>query len=401
MTRTFLDERIKIGFVHRFDAQDIRAWSGTLYFMARALEEHVGDVMYLGPDRSSATRFIVNTTARLNRLSGRMFGKRIVGDHNRILASRLAGYFEQRLRTVRCDILFAPAASVEIAHLKTDLPIVYLSDLTWKNALEYYPELVGLGAFDRAEGERIEAAAIRKSDAVIFPSEWAAETARNHYGADVNRVHRIPFGANLEKVPSREVALNHTLRRPVRLLWVGVDWQRKGGPIAQACLTKLCEMGIDTELTVVGCVPPASCAHPRMQVIPFLRKGIPEELDCFSRLFLDAHFLLFPTHAEALGIASCESSAHGLPCIVNDTGGVRGAVREGVNGLLMPREATGADYAERIANLLQDPDRYQAMVESSRNEYEQHLNWDAWGMAMRDVVTRVLSSRGLACVEAK
>jgi glycosyltransferase involved in cell wall biosynthesis len=395
------DERIRIGFVHRFDAQDIRSWSGTLYFMARALEEHVGDVLYLGPDQSPKTRFIVNSTARVNRLSGKIFGKRLVGDHNRILSMRLATYFQERLREVRCDILFAPAASVEISHLRTDLPIIYLSDLTWKNALEYYPELVGLSAFDRAEGERIEAAAIRKSDAVIFPSEWAAQTATSHYGANENKVHRIPFGANMEKVPSREVAMNHKLSRPLRLLWVGVDWQRKGGPIALACLAKLCELGIDTELTVVGCVPPASYGHPRMHVIPFLNKAIPEQLESLSRLFLESHFLLFPTNAEALGIASCESSAHGLPCLVNDTGGVRGAVRDGINGLLMPHGATGNDYAERIASMLKDPNRYQAMVESSRIEYEGYLNWDSWGRAMRKVVTDVLSLRRLAASQVK
>jgi glycosyltransferase involved in cell wall biosynthesis len=385
--------RITIGFVNRFDARDVRSWSGTLYFMARALEEHVGDVAYLGPDKSRATRFVVNTTDRINRLSKRLAGKRLVSDMNRILAMRLAHYFEERIRETNCDILFAPVASTEIAHLKTDLPIIYMSDLTWANIVDYYPDFMNLSARERREGERIEAAAIGKAEALIYPSEWAARTAIGHYKADREKVYTIPFGANLEQAPSRADALGHGLSHPLKLLWVGVDWQRKGGPIALECLARLCEIGIDAELTVVGCTPPAEFVHPRLKVIPFLNKAVPEQRSRLLQLFLDAHFLLFPTRAEATAIVLSESSACGLPCVISDTGGVRGAIRDGVNGLLMPMEATGIDYADKIAAIVERPDTYRELVVSSRNEYEQRLNWDAWGRSMREVVTQVLASR--------
>ena len=54
------NQRLRIGFVHRFDARNIRSWSGIFFFMSRALENHVGEVVYLGPDDSSGTRFIVD-----------------------------------------------------------------------------------------------------------------------------------------------------------------------------------------------------------------------------------------------------------------------------------------------------------------------------------------------------
>src|SRR6266702_5046448 len=125
--------------------------------MAQALQKYVGDVVYLGPDDSSLTRFIVNTSARVNRLASFITNHRPIGDHNRILSKRLGNFFENLIRKNPFDILFAPAASVEIAHLRTSLPIVYLSDLTWANIVDYYPEFTSLSSLARAEGERTEA----------------------------------------------------------------------------------------------------------------------------------------------------------------------------------------------------------------------------------------------------
>jgi glycosyltransferase involved in cell wall biosynthesis len=385
--------RLRIGFVHRFNAQNIRSWSGTFFFMARALEEHVGDVVYLGPDDSAGTKFIIDNTARVNRMWQRITGKILATDHNRVLSRRLARFFESRLVAQHCDILFAPAASVEIADMRTDVPIVYSSDTTWADVIDYYPEYSGLSSIARLEGERIESAAITRADAIVYPSDWAVLSARDHYKSPAAKLHRIPFGANLEAVPSRALALHHPLNGKVNLLMVGVDWDRKGGPIAFECLLSLLERGIDVRLTVCGCVPPAEFNHPNMQVIPFLNKNEAEQQQRMSRLFQDSHFLLFPTRAEAMGIVTCEASAHGLPSLVTETGGTRGALKEGVNGFLLPFAARGAAYADKILSVIADPACYQALVTSSRDEYENFLNWDSWGRSVRVVVEQLLDRK--------
>jgi hypothetical protein len=43
---------MRIGLVNQHDARNVRSWSGILHFMAKSLEEHVGEVVYLGPDDS-------------------------------------------------------------------------------------------------------------------------------------------------------------------------------------------------------------------------------------------------------------------------------------------------------------------------------------------------------------
>ena len=174
---------------------------------------------------------------------------------------------------------------------------------------------------------------------------------------------------------------------------IGVGWERKGGPIAFECLTSLLANGIDASLTLCGCVPPPGFEHPRFRVIPFLSKHDPQQWMEFEQLYFDADFMLFPTRAEALGVVLCEASAYGLPILATDTGGVRGALNDGVNGFAMPYEARGDAYAAKIMEIVAEPARYRDLVVSSRDEYERSLNWDAWGISMREVMERVLSRK--------
>ena len=127
-----------------------------------------------------------------------------------------------------------------------------------------------------------------------------------------------------------------------------------------------------------------------MHVIPFIDKTHIENRKELSQLFLDAHFMLFPTRAEATGIVTCEASAHGLPSLVSNTGGVGGAINDGVNGFLMPFDTGGIGYAQKIIEVIDDPARYYQLVQSTRDEYERCLNWDAWGKSVRVVMEDVL-----------
>jgi glycosyltransferase involved in cell wall biosynthesis len=387
---------IKIGVVHRFAVDDVRSLSGTPYFMAKSLARHVGEVSYFCPDRSMTTRALEFSTKALNRVSRALAGRRIISaDHNRVLSKRLARVFESRLTQSQCDVIFAPVASAEIAYLATQIPIVYVTDMNWADIVDYYPGQSSLLEFARNEGDRIEAAAIAKATALIYPSEWAARTATVHYGADVRKVHCIPFGANFEEadIPSRASALGHSLARGIALLWVGVDWQRKGGGIAYDCLMELLSRGVDAHLTVCGCVPPEHYHHPKVKLVPFLRKTDPEQRVHLSRLFLEANFFLLPTMADATPIVLCEASAHGLPSLVRETGGVGGAVSDGMNGYLLPPEAPGREYAEKILEIVQNPTAYDALVRTSRGAYEEKLNWDAWGVEVGLILRKVVEDR--------
>ena len=182
---------MRIAIVQREDARDITVHSGVYYFMAQSLAKHVGQVVYLCPDRSLISLGILNLGRLFNYASRFLFRRRLSANHNRILAKRLARVFGKRLKKCKCDVVFAPNASVEIANIKSDVPIIYRTDLNWADIVDYYPGSSSLFDFICATGEDIDAAAIRKAAAVIYPSDWAAHTATAHYGAPSEKIFSI------------------------------------------------------------------------------------------------------------------------------------------------------------------------------------------------------------------
>ena len=228
----------------------------------------------------------------------------------------------------------------------------------------------------------MERAAIQKACLLVYPSEWVAESAARDYGADRSKISVIPFGANLEQIPPRENILRKEKSEQCRLLFVGVDWVRKGGDIAFETLIKLREMGVPAELTVCGCVPPKQSMRTAMTVIPFIDKHDETQSRRLAELYFKSDFLLLPTRAECFGIVFCEANAFGLPAITTDTGGVSGAVHNGENGFALPVSAGASEYARLISELWRDRAAYSSLARSSRTAFEQRLNWDAWGTQM-------------------
>lgn len=384
-----MNPRPKIAFVTPDDPTDRRSWSGINHYMAAALQKHCGDVHFLGPVRSR-----LDAAGRaVDRASRRVLRKGYDFTHSVLLARRYAQIIERRLAGAAFDVIFAPSASTDVAFVETTIPIVYLSGTTFRLMNGYYPYLSNLVAPSVREGDRIEGRAIRKASLLLYPSAWAAESAQRDYGADESKTHVLPYGANLDEVATRETVLARKASGECRLLFLGVDWYRKGGDIAFETLLALESQGVKAHLTVCGTNPPGGLSHERMRTIPFLDKGDAPQRQELVDLFLQSDFLLLPTRSECFGVVFCEASAFGLPIITTDTGGVAGAVRDGDNGILLPESARGPQYAEVIRRLHGDPRRYGELVRGGRAAFEDRLNWDAWGIAAGRLVGAMLESR--------
>jgi glycosyltransferase involved in cell wall biosynthesis len=368
-----MQQRLNIALVHAEDARNVRTSSGTLYFSKHSFQRKIGDVVDLTPAPMNLLPYKIAT-----RLIG-LTGKSYCYEQDVALARRYGRYFSGLLARGKYDLIFSACSASSVAFLETDVPIIYYTDITWPLARNYYGCYTNVtGRTDRG-GYELDRLSLEKASIVLLPSHWAAESAVRDHGIDPGKIHVLYLGANLMQPPSRQQVLPRTLGRRIRLLLVGVNWEIKGGQIALDALVRLLEMGIDAELTVVGCNAPEGVSHPRMKVIPFLNKQIPAEREQFERLWYDADFFILPTRYEAAGLVFCEASAYGLPSIGTYTGGIPSLIREGKNGYTVPHDAGGARYAEIIAGLASDPERYSRLCQSSRDEFETRLNWDSWG----------------------
>ncbi|OGW37876.1 MAG: hypothetical protein A2010_10675 [Nitrospirae bacterium GWD2_57_9] len=383
-----ITSKIRIAFLTPQDPLNRRSWSGTLSFMAGALGKHCGEVVFLGP-----APFAQFGGKAINRITRAFLNKRYDYSHSISYARKCASFFESKLAGSGCDLIFAPAAATGIAYLNTSIPIVYVSDTTFALLHGYYPEFTNLLKKSINDGNAIERSAIGKAETIVYSSEWAARSAARDYGAAPDKIRVIPFGANLEMAPPRDAVVNRKKSNKCRLLFLAVNWTRKGGSLAFDTLQNLKNRGVDAELIVCGCVPPARISSERMTVIPYLDKNNAPDRKRLTELLLSADFLLLPTRHDCTPVVFCEANAFGLPVITCDTGGVSAVIRNGENGFMLPSKAGGADYAEMIAAVYRDDRRYSELRLSCRAAFEERLNWGSWAKAVNTVFVHILKGK--------
>ncbi|MEO8713270.1 MAG: hypothetical protein ABI405_14155, partial [Parafilimonas sp.] len=127
--------------------------------------------------------------------------------------------------------------------------------------------------------------------------------AVNDYHISHDKVFIAPFGANIDKIPDKNIIYKKLENKQLTLLFLAVDWERKGGNIAFEVLKYLhYSHGIQAKLIVCGCVPPSHISHPSMEVIPFLDKNKKDDYERFVNI------MSFSTHAGRLFIACRQRS---------------------------------------------------------------------------------------------
>lgn len=255
--------------------------------------------------------------------------------------------------------------------------------------LDYYTEFSRLPKFLPANAWQLDSASVQRSRACLFSTEWAANSAIRDYGADPSRVHVIPWGCNLD---TSETAAYETGFRgdTCHLVFIGVDWRRKGGDIAVDVARLLSEGGYPVKLHIIGARPTLKIRSDTIVVHGYINKSTQEGRDLFKTILKQAAFLLVPTRQDCSPMVFAEANAYGIPVITTRTGGVQYIVKDGLNGYALPIEGTAGDYAELIWRIWSDPEVYNHLRGSSRQQFQQVLNWQTWLEKAAAVIEQML-----------
>lgn len=375
---------IKIAYLTHQDPTDKRSWSGIHYNMYQGLKDQGFEVTPLGPVNLNIT-LILRTLGFISRVFLR---RRYLPEHSLWLSKKYGRIFKKRIKELQPDVIFAANASTEIAHLeKGNIPVIYLSGGTFNLLENYYESFSNPFKFVSRNGNLIEQNAIDKATAVVYPTNWAAHSAKKDYGATEDKVHVIPYGANAGfKAPVKKS--KQLDPDSIRLLLVGVRWEGKGAPIAIEVVNELRERGINATLDICGCEPPQPLDEDGVTIHGFLDKRKPEEAQKLERLYSEANFFILPTRYENFGVSFVEAFAAGLPCLGTNTGGVPTIIQPGKNGYLFELSDGGKAYADKIEEIVNIEDHYAELSRNARASYEETFNWDVWGNRIAGVVKK-------------
>jgi len=375
-------KNIKFAYLSSKDPKNKKVWSGTHYSIYKSLQS-IGDVTILGPYEPKWQVFFSKI---LNQIALRFFNKRISYRHSKLVSKGYANYFNSKLKNESFDYIIAPAASCEIAYIETKTPIIYITDGTFAGCLGYHKSLSNLTKKSVQEGNLIEQLAIIKSKTIIVSSQWAANSVKNDYKKIESAIQIMPYGANFEETPRTE-ELNFVAPKVWKLFFVGVYWETKGGDIAYNTFKTLLDKGYGVELTILGCKPPEEFNHPKMTVVPFIDKNIVDGQKQMKDIYKQQHFLILPTRFDCTPIVINEASAFGIPCLVANSGGVAGHLKNNENGFLLPYEDKGNGYALKIEEFIKNPTAYINLRKQTRSLYEEQLNWQHWTNEFQKMIT--------------
>jgi glycosyltransferase involved in cell wall biosynthesis len=125
-------------------------------------------------------------------------------------------------------------------------------------------------------------------------------------------------------------------RRPVRLLFVGADFARKGGPTLLEAMKYA--LGAECELDIVTRDRVDTTGIPNVRV----HRGLGPNAPALMSLYEQADIFVFPTEADVLPLAIMEAMASALPVVTTRVGAIAEQITDGVTGCVVPPRDVGA-----------------------------------------------------------
>src|SRR5829696_6856972 len=218
----------------------------------------------------------------------------------------------------------------------------------------------------------------------IAVSDAAAWTGRRFYGGDYRVVpNGVAVPAGGAPAPRRRAP-----GEPLEIVFVGQAVDRKGLPVLLRAFEAL-RGHVAARLVLVGASEP--------EVAPLLVDGTDVTVlgrvsDAEKRAALEhADVLVAPSlGGESFGMVLTESFAAGTPVVASDIAGYRDVVRDGVDGLLVPRGDATA-LAETLRDLALAPERTAALGAAAGASAERY----AWPQVAAQVAASYEDARAV------
>jgi glycosyltransferase involved in cell wall biosynthesis len=286
---------------------------------------------------------------------------------------------EAQLRHARPDVIQVTTSQVSLLlgdRFQRRVPVVFSNDITncdWLRLLKRVPDDAPLPPYLRRVAD-LERGALNRAALCIA---WTDSVMRRVRAlAPAANVMALHPGIDLEAFRPR---VGPRPPGPLRILFVGARWERKGGPDLLAALGPV--LGAGVELHVVT---PEEIPQDRGITVHRLRSGSDE----LVRLFQRADIFCLPSRADAVPWVVLEALACGVPVIASAMGSIPEMVGEAG---LVTRAGDIEGLRDAIGTLSEDPALRTAMGEAARARaeasYDARTNTPAWLAALAAAAT--------------
>lgn len=235
----------------------------------------------------------------------------------------------------------------------------------------------------RSLDESLEKRAFAAATATACWSRWVSDSVATDYGVDARKLFLYRPCVRTDTGPAPQRA--QRTAGLVRLVFVGNDWERKGGPRLVHWHQQ--RWADRAELHVCSATAPADTSHTNV-----IYHG-PTPHDKLIREILPAmDVFVLPTRCDTFVIAAQEAQAAGLPVVSSRVAGVPEVVADGVSGVLCAPDDDQA-FIAAIDRLIADASWREHLSRGATHHAAKNLNAEVWHRHLLDQIVRVANGQ--------
>jgi alpha-maltose-1-phosphate synthase len=353
------------------DAETNDSWSGS----SKSIVDHLrrrGHRVQVGNVELGGVGKWVAAGASFSFDRQRWRSKYRIGDAGFRLRSDRAARFVER-HVANTDVILQIGATFESRASKRGVHTLVICDSNIRmaqdaSALPYTEAgLIDPSALKLME-ER-EARIYREANAVLTLSERARRSFIEDFRLAPSQVTTIYAGPNA----ALPAGMSSRLPARSRVLFVGRQFERKGGDTLLAAFREVRRRVADAELWIVG--PPARESEPGVRWLGFLSQDSEQGRALLAEAFDSAAVYCLPTRFEPLGISFIEAMHLGMPCIGTNVWAVPEMILDGETGFVVPVDDPHA-LANSIVRVLSDSTLAVKMGNAGRQRAQAMFTWD-------------------------
>lgn len=315
---------------------------------------------------SRLPEFYINRVPLLRTLQSR-FGAHPLG-----FTSESNIHFRQLVRNLGNDAKIVYQFVTPAIDSELNVSRFRLVDISLLDAVKY--DAYGHGRLSTKEIDesfRNQERAFHSADGVLTLSTYAADAIARDFGVDRRKI--TPIGAGATIVPSICPSFSIDRYAKRRILFVGRDWQRKGGDLLLSAFQIVRKRLPDATLTIVGPAnSPSSDAG--IQYIPPINKGTKSGRRQLQQVFLNSSVFCMPSICETWGLVYSEACIFGCPIVGFNEWALPDIVQDDLTGFLASERSVDS-LANRLLDALLDPEQLAAVAAAACKRFQTLLHW--------------------------
>ncbi len=215
---------------------------------------------------------------------------------------------------------------------------------------------------------------------VLTRYEKIVTSLLNDYSCNRSKVRCIYYAPYNDAEPGTH---NNSKYSSKNILFIGIDWDRKGGPVLIEAFRKVLSRQPSARLTIVGCNVDTEVAN-----INVAGKVPKKEL---AKYYENASLFCLPTLKEHAGIVFTEAMRYRLPVVGTRIGAIPEYIEPGENGYLV--DAGNVDQlADALCNLVGDEKKCATFGKNSYERYRENFTLEVVSGKIREYITPCIES---------